>query len=66
MSPYGAPPHVVGVLRDQFPGVMIWYGLHTRCFWALVGVGGRSRLLEAADAEMLAWEIRASGRRPRR
>ncbi|POM24464.1 hypothetical protein BTM25_30930 [Actinomadura rubteroloni] len=40
-------------LQDQFPGVRVWYGKATRSWWALVPLGGGSRLLEAAAPQTL-------------
>jgi hypothetical protein len=45
-------------LRAQFPGVPLWFGLHTRMFWALVQVAGSPRLVEAITPQELATAIR--------
>ena len=34
--------------RRQFPGVLLWFGAATRHWWAMVRLGGRWRLIEAA------------------
>mgnify|MGYP001450168139 CR=1 FL=1 len=46
-------------LRKQFPDVPLWFGLHTRSFWALVQVAGSPRLVEAITPQELAAAIRA-------
>ncbi|MFC5754985.1 hypothetical protein [Actinomadura rugatobispora] len=45
-------------LREQFPGVLLWFGLHTRMFWALVQVADSPRLVEAITPQELAAAIR--------
>ncbi|GAA2441049.1 hypothetical protein GCM10010191_66440 [Actinomadura vinacea] len=54
------PPAAVAVegLREQFPGIPLWYGLHTRMFWALVQVADSPRLVEAITPQELATAIR--------
>ncbi|MFC5754989.1 hypothetical protein [Actinomadura rugatobispora] len=46
-------------LREQFPGVPLWFGLHTRMFWALVRVADSPRLVEAITPQELATAIKA-------
>ncbi|MFI0352514.1 hypothetical protein [Actinomadura sp. 9N407] len=49
----------MGDLREQFPGVVLWFGSHTGRFWALVRVAGFPRLVEAITPQELAMAIRA-------
>lgn len=44
-------------LRLAFPGVPVWFGLHTRRFWALVVHAGFPRLVEAITPRELAAAI---------
>ncbi|GAA2106989.1 hypothetical protein GCM10009780_59950 [Actinomadura alba] len=46
----------VSGLRERF-GVPVWWGEHTRMFWAMVTVQGRPRLVEAITPEELARAI---------
>lgn len=41
------------VLRRRFPGLVFWYGLRTRSWWAMVRVAQGWRLVEAMDADEL-------------
>ncbi|MEV5748978.1 hypothetical protein AB0L00_14270 [Actinoallomurus sp. NPDC052308] len=41
------------VLRRRFPGLVFWYGLRTRSWWAMVRVSQGWRLVEAVDADEL-------------
>jgi hypothetical protein len=43
----------VAILTHRFPGVPLWFGEATRCWWALVRVSWGWRLVEAADVEEL-------------
>lgn len=63
-DPMGAPmqgrtPVAVEVarLRSAFPGVPLWFGFHTRRFWALVVHAGYPRLVEATTPQKLAAAI---------
>ncbi|GAA2456965.1 hypothetical protein GCM10010191_90670 [Actinomadura vinacea] len=44
-------------LRRRFPGVFLWYGVHTSHWWAAVFWGRSGRLVEATTPEGLAWEL---------
>lgn len=44
---------LVAVLECRFPGVMVWFGLETRSWWAMVPPPAGWRLVEAADPEEL-------------
>jgi DNA-binding XRE family transcriptional regulator len=44
-------------LADQFPTITIWYGSHTRRWWAIVLAIGRWRLIEADTPTELAMAI---------
>jgi hypothetical protein len=46
-------PDPVAVLTRRFPGLMFWYGPHTRTWWALVPPPAGWRLVEAVDSEEL-------------
>ncbi|WP_018655186.1 hypothetical protein [Actinomadura flavalba] len=51
-------------LQEQFPGVRVWYGRATGSWWAMVPLGGGSRLLEAAQPQALRdsiMQVRAAG-----
>lgn len=48
----------VGDLREQFPGVVLWFGRYTGRFWALVRGRDFARLVEAITPEELATAIR--------
>lgn len=41
------------ILTRRFPGLLIWFGTHTRRWWALVHVHGQWRLVEAGGHEDL-------------
>jgi hypothetical protein len=43
----------VTVLRRRFPGLVFWYGLRTRSWWAMVRISRGWRLVEAMDADEL-------------
>ncbi len=42
---------------DQYPGVRVWFGLHTRNWWAMVPMHDGLRLVEAPDPRQLREEI---------
>jgi hypothetical protein len=44
---------VTDAITEQFPGVRAWYGRATGSWWALVPVGGGSRLVEALNPREL-------------
>ncbi|MEW2356397.1 hypothetical protein [Spirillospora sp. NPDC029432] len=48
----------MGLLREQFPGAVLWFGHHTGRFWALVRLPGFWRLVEAITPEELALALR--------
>jgi hypothetical protein len=41
------------ILTRRFPGMVIWFGGHTRRWWAVVHVHGRWRLVEGSGHEEL-------------
>lgn len=41
------------VLARRFPGVLLWFGVRTGCWWALVPPPAGWRLVEAIDPEEL-------------
>jgi hypothetical protein len=41
------------IMTRRFPGMVIWFGGHTRHWWAMVHVQGRWRLVEASGHEEL-------------
>jgi hypothetical protein len=56
LLPEAARAAAVAGLRQRF-GVPVWWGSHTRRFWALVPDGERGRLIEAANPHALAEAI---------
>lgn len=40
-------------LREQFPGVPLWFGQHTGSWWALVSLHGETQLIEAVNPSRL-------------
>lgn len=40
-------------LEGKFPSVVIWFGMATGRWWAMVGAGRRARLLEAESPSAL-------------
>jgi hypothetical protein len=44
----------VAALQARFPGAVVWYGTHTRTWWAYLPIGERGRLVEAIGPEELA------------
>jgi hypothetical protein len=52
--PSGHAGLTLHLLRRQFPGVPMWYGLETRRFWALLN----GQLYEAPSVEALSQQIR--------
>jgi hypothetical protein len=44
---------LVAVLEYRFPGVAIWYGERSGCWWAMVPPPAGWRLVEAADPDQL-------------
>jgi hypothetical protein len=59
-----SPAEVASSLAElalRFPGVLMWYGEHTRRFWAMVG----GDLFEAPTAEILTHEITGTQAPPR-
>ena len=40
-------------LEGKFPSVVIWFGMATGRWWAMVGAGHRARLLEAESPSAL-------------
>lgn len=60
VSPAGGGPDEIAAavarLRAQFPGVSVWFGIHTWHWWAMVECGGW-RLVEALTPDELAEAI---------
>ncbi|MFG2003689.1 hypothetical protein ACGFNU_31480 [Spirillospora sp. NPDC048911] len=47
----------VAEVRQRFPGVSCWWGIHTRQWWALIPRGASSRLVSALTPDALARAI---------
>lgn len=52
------PPPVVQDLEREFPGVVVWYGMSTGTWWALVRCRQAARLVEALSPAELRGAIR--------
>lgn len=46
-------------LERQFPGAMVWYGLSTRRWWAVLPAGEWEQLIEGSTPEQLTLTIGA-------
>ncbi|MDL4777590.1 hypothetical protein [Actinomadura xylanilytica] len=45
------------VFRRRFPGIVVWFGLYTRQWWAVVRVGQQWRLVEGPGLDELTGAI---------
>ncbi|GAB3987682.1 hypothetical protein GCM10029978_107430 [Actinoallomurus acanthiterrae] len=52
------------VLRRRFPGLVFWFGIRTRSWWAMVRVAQGWRLVEAMDADELTRAVLAAATWP--
>lgn len=52
-SPETPPIHPIAALRRRFPGLVFWFGPHTRSWWALVAAPQGWRLVEAMNPDEL-------------
>jgi hypothetical protein len=52
------------VLRRRFPGLVFWYGIRTRSWWAMVRVPQGWRLVEAMDVDELTRAVLAAATWP--
>jgi hypothetical protein len=44
-------PAVAALIKQRFPGAVVWFGNRTRHWWAMVAVAGRPHLFEGTDPE---------------